>query len=148
MDEKINFPGIFPESFPGNFPVGNFPGISRNFPEFPGISRKFSPEIFPSEIFPTFSGISCKVPPEIFSSGSFLTFSGKSHKIFSKTVPGLLDVREHGPCLVDPTEVLALHVPQQYFEVGDLPLQLQTQLLSATTTVASRFGIFDLINFT
>jgi hypothetical protein len=55
----------------------------------------------------------------------------------SKTVPGLLDVREHGPCLVDPTEVLALHVPQQYFEVGDLPLQLQTQLPSATTTVAS-----------
>ena len=53
-DGKINFPGIFPESFPRNFPVGNFPGISRNFPEFPGnFPRKFSRRKF-SRHFPEF----------------------------------------------------------------------------------------------
>ena len=42
--EKINFPGIFPESFPGNFPVGNFPDIFWKFPEI--FLGKFTVEKF------------------------------------------------------------------------------------------------------
>ena len=65
VDEKINFPGIFPESFPGNFPDGKFPGISRNFPEF-------FPENFPVGKFPDIFRKVVRSFPENFPGGQVL----------------------------------------------------------------------------